>query len=99
MTDGEALYLIGVIALFVVFSAVLAYSQITSRGRRLREGAASKSGGRRLREGPMSKTCLVCPDKAACEAWLANNNPGFEPPVFCPNTGYLRVVASESRGK
>ena len=34
MTDGEALYLIGVIALFVVFGAVLAYSQITSGGRR-----------------------------------------------------------------
>ena len=84
MTDGEALYLIGVIALFVVFSAVLAYSQITS-------------GGRRLREGPASRACLACHDKSACDAWLANDNPGFEPPAFCPNTGYLRVVASESR--
>jgi cbb3-type cytochrome oxidase subunit 3 len=32
MTDGEVLYLIGVIALFAVFIAVLAYSQITSGG-------------------------------------------------------------------
>ncbi len=84
MTDGEALCLIGVIALFVVFSAVLAYSQITS-------------GGRRLRESPTSSACLACPYKSACDAWLANDNPGFEPPAFCPNTGYLRVVASESR--
>ncbi len=84
MTDGEALYLIGVIAVFVVFSIGLAYAQITS-------------GGRKLREGPAPRICPACPDKAACEAWLANNNPGFEPPVFCPNTGYLRVVASESR--
>ncbi len=84
MTDGEALYLIGVIALFVVFSAGLAYAQITS-------------GGRRLREGPAPRTCPACPHKSACDAWLANDNPGFEPPAFCPNTGYLRVVASESR--
>ena len=84
MTDGEALYLIGVIALFVVFSAGLAYAQITS-------------DVRRLREGPVSRTCPACPHKSACDAWLANNNPGFEPPASCPNTGYLRVVASESR--
>ncbi len=86
MTDGEALYLIGVIALFVVFSAGLAYAQITS-------------GGRRLREGPAPRTCPACPHKSACDAWLANDNPGFEPPAFCPNTGYLSVVASESRRK
>ena len=86
MTGGETLFLIGVIVVFVVFSAVLAYSQITS-------------GGRRLIEGPASRTCLVCPYKAACEAWLANDNPGFEPPASCPNTGYLRVVASENRRK
>ncbi len=54
---------------------------------------------RRLRECPASRTCLACPDKAACDAWLANDNPGFEPPAFCPNTGYLRVVASKSRRK
>jgi hypothetical protein len=84
MTDGEALYLIGVIALFVVFSAVLAYSQITSDSRGLRKGAASR-------------TCLACPYKTACEAWLANDNPGFEPPASCPNAGYFRVVANESR--
>ncbi len=52
MTDGEALYLIGVIALFVVFSAVLAYSQITS-------------GGRRLREGPAWRIYPACPHKSA----------------------------------
>ena len=54
---------------------------------------------RRMREGPASRTCLACPDKAACDAWLANENPEFEPPAFCPNMGYLRVVASESRRK
>ncbi len=85
MTDGEALFLIGVIAFFVVFSAVLAYSQITS-------------DSRRLREGPASRTCSACPHKSACDAWLANDNPGFEPPASCPNTGYLRVVVSASRG-
>ena len=84
MTDGEALYLIGVITAFVVFGAVLAYSQITS-------------GGRRLREGSASRICPACPHKSACDAWLANDNPGFEPPASCPNTGYLNVVASESR--
>ncbi len=83
MTDGETLFLIGVIALFVVFSAGLAYAQITS-------------GGSRLREGPAPRTCPACPHKSASDAWLANHNPGFEPPAFCPNTGYLRVVASES---
>jgi hypothetical protein len=30
MTGGETVYLIGVIAAFVAFSAMLAYSQITS---------------------------------------------------------------------
>ena len=84
MTDGEVLSLIGVIAFFGVFSAGLAYAQITSVGRRVREGSASR-------------TCPACPHKSACDAWLANNNPGFEPPASCPNTGYLRVVASESR--
>ncbi len=54
---------------------------------------------RGLRKGPASRTCLACPDKAACDAWLANDNPEFEPPAFCPNMGYLRVVASESRRK
>ncbi len=83
MTDGEVLFLIGVIAFFGVFSAGLAYAQITS-------------GGRRLREGPAPRTCPARPHKSACDAWLANDNPGFEPPVFCPNMGYLRVVASES---
>ncbi len=76
--------MICVIALFVVFSAGLAYAQITS-------------GGRRLREGPAPRTCPACPHKSACDAWLANDNPGFEPPASCPNTGYLHVVASESR--
>jgi hypothetical protein len=85
MTDGETLILIGVIAFFVVFSAVLAYSQITS-------------GGRRLREGSASRICPACPHKSACDAWLANDNPGFEPPASCPNKGYLGVVASASRG-
>lgn len=84
MTDGEALYLIGVITAFVVFGAGLAYSQITS-------------GARRLCEGPASSACRACPYKTPCEAWLANDNPGFEPPAFCPNAGYLRVVVSESR--
>lgn len=54
---------------------------------------------RGLREGPASRTCLACPDKAACDAWLANDNPEFEPPAFCPNVGYLRVVASGNRHK
>ena len=85
MTDGETLFLIGVIAFFVVFSTVLAYSQITS-------------DSRGLRKGPASRICPACPHKSACDAWLANDNPGFEPPASCPNTGYLRVVASESRG-
>ena len=86
MTDGEVLSLIGVIAFFGVFSAGLAYAQITSDSRALRKGAALR-------------TCPACPHKAACDAWLANNNPGFEPPAFCPNMGYLGVVASESRRK
>ncbi len=30
MTEGETLYLIGVIVAFVAFSAMLAYAQITS---------------------------------------------------------------------
>ena len=34
MTEGEAIYLAGVIAAFVVFSAVLAYAQIKSGGRK-----------------------------------------------------------------
>ncbi len=61
---------------------------------------------RSLREEPIgthrpiaARICLACPDKAACDAWLANENPEFEPPAFCPNMGYLRVVASESRRK
>ncbi len=86
MTDGEALYLIGVIVVFVVFSAGIAYAHITSDSRALRKGAALR-------------TCPACPHKAACDAWLANNNPGFEPPASCPNTGYLGVVTSESRRK
>ncbi len=32
MTEGETLYLIGVIVAFVAFSAMLAYSQVTSGG-------------------------------------------------------------------
>ncbi len=32
MTGGETLFLIGVIVAFVAFSAMLAYSQITTRG-------------------------------------------------------------------
>ncbi len=32
MTGGETVFLIGVIVAFVAFSAVLAYSQITSGG-------------------------------------------------------------------
>ena len=51
---------------------------------------------RRLREGSASRTCLTCPDKNACDAWLANDNPGFEPPIFCPNKGYLRRYLCES---
>ena len=54
---------------------------------------------RGMREATASRTCQACPDKAACDAWLANDNPEFEPPAFCPNMGYLRVVASESRRK
>jgi hypothetical protein len=34
MTEGEAIYLAGVIAVFVVFGAVLAYAQIKSGGRK-----------------------------------------------------------------
>ena len=34
MTGGEAIYLAGVIAVFVAFIAVLAYSQIKSGGRK-----------------------------------------------------------------
>jgi hypothetical protein len=32
MTEGETLYLIGVIVIFVAFSAMLAYMQVTSGG-------------------------------------------------------------------
>ena len=32
MTSGETLFLVGVIAAFIVFSAMLAYSSFTSHG-------------------------------------------------------------------
>ena len=41
MTSGETLFLIGVIAAFVIFSAMLAYSSMTSHG-----PDAPKDGGR-----------------------------------------------------
>ncbi len=62
-----------------------------------KSGVTMVTSQSRLREGPAPRTCPARPHKSACDAWLANDNPGFEPPVFCPNTGYLRVVASESR--
>ena len=105
--EFDLLTIIGGLAIAVYLSGLIWAGWILSKpialiARRFCPGRMMQRLGidsRGLREGPASKICPVCPDKTACEAWLANNNPGFEPPVFCPNMGYLRVVASESRRK
>ena len=105
--EFDLLTIIGGLAIAVFFSGLIWAGWILSKPFALsacpfRPGGVMQRLGvdrRRLREGPTSRTCLACPDKAACDAWLANDNPEFEPPAFCPNTGYLRVVASGSRRK
>ena len=47
MTEGETLYLIGVIVAFVAFSAMLAYSQMTSGGSERKSTILARATSRR----------------------------------------------------
>jgi hypothetical protein len=45
------------------------------------------------------RLCLQCRSKSECDAWLrALAEDGYEPPDFCPNASYLRLLVRETSG-
>ena len=41
------------------------------------------------------RLCRGCKNKAECDAWLTKQGRVSAPPAFCPNAGFLRLVARQ----
>jgi hypothetical protein len=41
------------------------------------------------------RRCVVCPDKPACDAWLASGKKEGAA-AFCPNAGFVQRIAHET---